>query len=58
MLARSSSVGNWPDYDAGLVDRGDLTVWISQQAVDSWRPKRKRERGGQRLFSDVALVMR
>ncbi len=29
-------VGNWREYDAGLVDRGDLTVWISQEAVDSW----------------------
>jgi len=48
-------VGNWREYDAGLVDRGDLTVWISQEAIDSWKPKSTRERGGQRRFSDTAI---
>jgi len=48
-------VGNWQEYDAGLVDRGDLTVWISEEAIDSWKPKATRERGGQRRFSDTAI---
>lgn len=48
-------VGNWPVYDAGLVNRGDLTVWISQEAVDSWEPEPTRQRGGQRRFSDTAI---
>ncbi len=30
-------VGNWPEYDRGLVDRGDLTIWISSDAIDAWR---------------------
>lgn len=28
-------VTNWPEYDRGLVDRGDLTLWISREAFDS-----------------------
>lgn len=48
-------VGNWSEYDAGLVDRGDLTVWISQDAIDSWKPKPTGARGGQRRFSDTAI---
>jgi hypothetical protein len=32
------SVTNWPEYDRGLVDRGDLTFWISQDAIDAWHP--------------------
>ena len=30
-------VGNWPAYDRGLVDRGDLTLWISTDVVDAVR---------------------
>ncbi len=48
-------VGNWPEYDLGLVARGDLTVWISADAVDGWRPRPSGVRGGQRRFSDVAI---
>jgi len=48
-------VGNWPEYDRGPVERGDLTVWISQDAIESWRPKPARTRGGQRRFSDTAI---
>jgi len=29
-------VSNSPEYDQGLVDRGDLTLWISQEAIDAW----------------------
>ena len=30
-------IGNWPEYEAGLRRRGDLTVWLSEDAIDSWR---------------------
>ena len=46
-------VGNWHEYDAGLVNRGDLTVWISQEATDSWKPKPTGARGGQRRFANA-----
>ena len=29
-------VRNWPDYDAGLQQRGSLTVWFTPQAVEAW----------------------
>ncbi len=48
-------VGNWPEYDRGLVDRGDLTVWISHEAIDGWRATPSGARGGQRRFSDTAI---
>jgi hypothetical protein len=46
-------VTNWPKYDRGLVDRGDLTHWISQEAIDAWHPERSGARGGQRRYSDA-----
>jgi len=48
-------VTNWPEYDQGLVRRGDLTIWISQDAIDGWQPSPTGTRGGQRRFSDAAI---
>ena len=28
---------NWPEYEAGLQKRGDLTVWLSDAAFNAWR---------------------
>jgi hypothetical protein len=47
-------VTNWPEYDRGLVDRGDLTLWISQDAIDTWRPKHTGARGGTRPHPTTA----
>jgi IS5 family transposase len=48
-------VGNWPDYDQSLVNRGDITLWISAEAIDAWIPSSSGRRGGQRKFSDHAI---
>ena len=29
-------VRNWAEYEAGLRRRGDLTVWLSDDALDAW----------------------
>ena len=48
-------VQNWPQYERGLVERGDVTVWISREAIAAWAPTGKRRPGGQRKFSDLAI---
>ena len=48
-------VSNWPEYDRALVARGDITLWISEEAIASWVPKPTGLRGGQRKFSDHAI---
>jgi hypothetical protein len=48
-------VGNWPEYDRALVQRGDLTLWISADAIDAWKPASSGSRGGQRKFADLAI---
>jgi hypothetical protein len=48
-------VNNWPEYDRALVQRGDITLWISQDAIASWKPAPSGRRGGQRKFSDHAI---
>ena len=29
-------VRNWPQYEAGLRRRGDVTVWFSEDAIEAW----------------------
>ena len=48
-------VSNWADYDRALVRRGDITLWISEDAIASWKPAPTGLRGAQRKFSDHAI---
>jgi hypothetical protein len=48
-------VKNWHEYDQALRDRGDITLWISQDATDTWTPPMTGRRGAQPVYSDVAI---
>ena len=48
-------VANWPAYNRALVRRGDVTVWLSSEAIAAWTPRRSGRRGGQRRYSDLAI---
>ena len=48
-------VRNWAEYEAGLQKRGDLTVWLSDEALDAWRAPGTGKPGGQRTYTDIAI---
>ena len=48
-------VANWPTYNQALVRRGDVTLWVSSEAIAAWTPRRSGHRGGQRRYSDLAI---
>jgi len=48
-------VKNWATYDQALVQRGRLTVWLSEEAMDGWRYAGPAQRGAQFLYSDLAI---
>ena len=48
-------VTNWPDYDAALVRRGSLTVWVTEEAIAAWHAPATGKRGGQPAYSDLAI---
>ena len=48
-------VANWAAYNQALVRRGDVTVWLSSDAIAAWTPRRSGRRGGQRRYSDLAI---
>ncbi|MBA7661823.1 hypothetical protein ES703_69843 [subsurface metagenome] len=51
----SYRVKNWPEYEKSLRNRGDITVWLSRNAVDAWTPPKNGKRGGQPIYSDIAI---
>ena len=48
-------VANWASYDRALVGRGDVTLWVSPEAIATWEPASVGTRGGQQKYSDVAI---
>jgi hypothetical protein len=50
-------VTNWAEYNEGLRRRGDLTIWISDEALSLWAAPRRTTRGGQPAYSDLAIEM-
>ena len=48
-------VRNSAEYDRTLVQRGDITLWFSPDAEDTWTPGSSGKRGDQRKFSDQAI---
>lgn len=46
---------NWAEYEAGLRRRGSLTLWITPEALEGWAAPRRKTRGGQPRYSDLAI---
>ena len=46
---------NWAEYNESLRQRGDLTIWVSDEAQRVWSAPRRTSRGGQRRYSDLAI---
>jgi hypothetical protein len=50
-------VTNRASYNESLRRRGDLTAWISDDALIQWSAPRRTSRGGQPKYSDLAITM-
>ena len=48
-------VGNWAEYDRALVDRGDVTFWLTPGAIITWSAVGVGKRRGQLQYSDLAI---
>ena len=54
---KSYRIANWPEYNAALVKRGSLTVWIDETASDGWLNKQRSGRpGASCTYSDAAIT--
>ena len=52
---RKYRVANWPEYDKALRNRGDITIWFSEDAIRAWAPKRNGEQGRPQKYSNLAI---
>ena len=49
-------IRNWKQYEAGLIQRGSISFWINDDAIDQWNPEAKdKTRGRQEEYSDLAI---
>src|SRR5918998_731970 len=50
-------IRNWPQYEAGLKRRGDLTLWLDEAAIAGWQAPRRTTPGGQARYSDLTIEL-
>jgi hypothetical protein len=50
-------VTNWAAYNESLRQRGDLTIWMSDEVCRLWSAPCRRSRGGQQKYSDLAITL-
>lgn len=49
-------IRNWSQYNAALTQRGSLTLWVDQAALDQWRCTSRPDRRGRPLtYTDAAI---
>jgi hypothetical protein len=48
-------IGNWAAYEAGLRQRGSVTIWITDDVKEAWCHRGRRKPGGKRIYSDAAI---
>jgi hypothetical protein len=50
-------VRNWREYNQMLVDRGNVELWVSKEALQEWQEKitGKKKRGKPRIYSNIAI---
>ena len=55
MAQTTYRVSNWHDYNRALVQRGSLTVWVSEEAIKQWEYDGENHHGGQYTYSEMAI---
>ncbi len=55
ILKQKRRVTNCAEYDESLRRRGDLMVWISEEALALWAAAPRTTPGGQAVYSDLAI---
>lgn len=53
---RTYRIRNWAEYNKSLVQRGNITLWISDDAIEKWVLPNAGKRGRPRIYSDEAIL--
>jgi DDE family transposase len=49
-------IRNWRDYNRSLIQRGSITVWFSEDAINKWDALPAAKRGRPSTYSDDAIL--
>src|SRR2546430_12180225 len=49
-------IRNWSAYNAALVARGSLTLWVDEAALKAWRYTGPTQRGAQYVYAEAAIT--
>lgn len=49
-------IRNWGEYNRSLIQRGSITLWFSDDAIEKWFAEATGERGRPQLYSDDAIL--
>jgi len=54
---RYYKINNWSEYNRALVQRGSITIWIENGAIDQWFSDQKTGKPGRtQIYSDIAIL--
>ena len=48
-------IHNWRSYERSLINRGDLTLWLSEDVIESWNSDLSQRISRPKLYSDLAI---
>jgi transposase len=51
----SYRIRNWSAYNAALIARGSLTLWVDEEALKAWRYTGPTQRGAQYVYAEAAI---
>ena len=55
-LKTTYKVRNWKLYNEAFCQRGDVTFWLSEEAIEHWSPEKTGKRGRPRLYSKLESI--
>ena len=53
---RAYRIRNWNEYNTALIQRGNISVWFSEDAVQKWLAPEDGSKGRPKLYSDDAIL--
>ena len=48
-------VTNWAEYNDALRRRGEITIWFTDEAIQSWAPEKTGKKGRPQKYSNLAI---
>lgn len=50
-------LSNWSAYNAGLKQRGSLTLWLSEDIAQQWYHQGQPQKGGQLIYANDCILL-